>query len=72
MPARLFQTLGRHVLKEFDKLKTFSKFNVSSIKSNFKQEFELFNFDNQNKIRQLISSIKIRYDDEWKKGSKTG
>ena len=55
------------VLKEFDKLKTFSKFNVSSIKSNFKQEFELFNFDNQNKIRELISSIKIRYDDEWKK-----
>ena len=55
------------VLKDVDKFKTFSKFNVNSIKSNFKKEFEAFDFDNQNKIRELIFSMKIRYDDEWKK-----
>tara|TARA_B100000965_G_scaffold196369_1_gene163997 strand:- start:2177 stop:3250 length:1074 start_codon:yes stop_codon:yes gene_type:complete len=48
-------------------LKTFSKFNINSIKSNFKQEFQTFDFNDQKKIMQLIKSIKIKYDDEWKK-----
>ena len=39
----------------------------SKRESNFKLEFEKFNFSDENKINQLIQSMKIRYDDEWKK-----
>ncbi len=55
------------VFQDKDKFKTFSKFNINSIKSNFKLEFQKFNFDEKDKIKQLIKSMKIRYDDEWKK-----
>ncbi len=55
------------VFKDKNNFKTFSKFNVNSIKSNFKKEFEIFEFKEQNKISELIKSMKIIYDDEWKK-----
>ena len=55
------------VFQDKNNFKTFSKFNVNTIKSNFKLEFQKFDFDDKNKIRQLIKSIKTRYDDEWKK-----
>ena len=47
--------------------KTFSKFNVNAIKSNFKLEFEKFDFHDDDKVKKIIKSMKIRYDDEWKK-----
>ncbi len=55
------------VFKDVENLKTFSKFNVNSIKSNFKIEFPKFKFEEKNKIKELIRSMKIKYDDEWKK-----
>ena len=55
------------VLQDKESFKTFTKFNVNSIKSNFKLEYEKFNLDEKDKIIKLIQSMKIRYDDEWKK-----
>ena len=55
------------VFQDTDNFKTFSKFNVNSVKSNFKEDFKKFKFDNVDKIKQLIISLKTRYDDEWKK-----
>ena len=55
------------VFKDKDNFKTFSKFNVDFVKSNFKNEFEIFGFDEKDIIKKLITSMKIRYDDEWKK-----
>ena len=55
------------VFQDIDNFKTFSKFNINSVKSNFKVDFKKFRFDNMDKIKQLIISLKTRYDDEWKK-----
>ena len=55
------------IFQDKENFKTFSKFNVNEIKSNFKLEFEKFNFNDDKKIKELIKSMKIRYDDEWKK-----
>ena len=55
------------IFKDENYFNTFSKFNVSSINSNFKKEFQVFEFNKENKIKELISSLKIKYDDEWKK-----
>ena len=55
------------VFKDTDAFKTFSKFNVDSVESNFKNEFQIFGFDEKDIIKKLITSMKIRYDDEWKK-----
>ena len=55
------------VFQDKDNFKTFTKFNVNSIKSNFKKEFKIFDVQDQNKIRDLIKFMKIKYDDEWKK-----
>ena len=55
------------IFKDENYFNTFSKFNVSSINSNFKKEFQVFEFNKNNKIKELISSLKIKYDDEWKK-----
>ena len=55
------------IFQDKNSLKTFSKFNINSIKSNFKEEFQTFNFNDQKKIIQLIEAMKIKYDDEWKK-----
>ena len=52
------------VFGDKNKFKTFSKFNVNEIASNFKFEFEIFNF---NETKELIKFMKTRYDDEWKK-----
>tara|TARA_Y100000590_G_scaffold179730_1_gene204872 strand:+ start:47 stop:1039 length:993 start_codon:yes stop_codon:yes gene_type:complete len=54
------------VFQDNENFKTFSKFNVNQIKSNFKIEFKKFNFSEENKVKQLIQSMKIKYDDEWK------
>ncbi len=40
---------------------------MNSVKSNFKEDFKKFKFDNVDKIKKLIISLKTRYDDEWKK-----
>ena len=55
------------VFKDTDAFKTFSKFNVDLVESNFKNEFQIFGFDEKDIIKKLITSMKIRYDDEWKK-----
>mgnify|MGYP001365982664 CR=1 FL=1 len=55
------------IFKDSDNYKTYSKFNINSVTSNFKQEFEIFEFENQDKIKEIINLMKIRYDDEWKK-----
>ena len=55
------------IFKDNENFKTFSKFNINSIQSNFKQEFKSFQFDNSKEIKKLIKTMKIRYDDEWKK-----
>ncbi len=55
------------ILKDNNTFQTFSRFNVSSVKSNFKEEFQIFSFDEADKVRKLIKNMKIRYDDEWKK-----
>ncbi len=55
------------VFKDNNNFKTFSKFNINSVKSNFKHDFQLFELDNQNKLREFIIELKTRYDDEWKK-----
>ena len=55
------------VLKDINNFKTFSRFNVNSIKSNFKDEFQIFNFEDKKKIKELVYLMKVRYDDEWKK-----
>ena len=55
------------IFMDKDNLKTFSKFNVNSIQSNFKEEFGKFELEDLDKIKELINSMKIRYDDEWKK-----
>tara|TARA_B100000029_G_scaffold290313_1_gene283918 strand:- start:293 stop:1366 length:1074 start_codon:yes stop_codon:yes gene_type:complete len=55
------------IFRDKENFKTFSKFNVNAIKSNFKLEFEKFNLNDEDKIKQLIKSMKIKYDDEWKK-----
>ena len=55
------------VLQDKENFKTFTKFNVNSIKSNFKLEYAKFNLDEKDKIKKLIQSMKIRYDDELKK-----
>ena len=55
------------ILQDSNSFKTFSKLNINSIKSNFKQEFQTFDLNDKKKIIQLIKSMKINYDDEWKK-----
>ena len=55
------------IFRDKENFKTFSKFNVNAIKSNFKLEFEKFNLNDEDKIKQLIKTMKIKYDDEWKK-----
>ncbi len=55
------------LFEDKDNLKTFSKFNINLVKSNFKKEFQKFEFDDKAKIKELIESMKIKYDDEWKK-----
>ncbi len=55
------------VFQDKENFKTFSKFNVNQIKSNFKLEFKKFNFNEEDKVKNLIQKMKIRYDDEWKK-----
>ena len=55
------------VFEDIDNLKTFSKFNINSTESNFKQVFQTFNFEDKKEIQKLIKQMKIRYDDEWKK-----
>ena len=55
------------ILWDKNNFKLFSKLNINSIKSNFKQEFEIFALENDRKVEQLIRIMKIRYDDEWKK-----
>ena len=55
------------IFKDENYFNTFSKFNVSSINSNFKKEFQVFEFNKENKIKELIKFLKIKYDDEWKK-----
>ena len=55
------------ILRDKNNFKIFSKFYINSIKSNFKQEFEIFELENDKKVKQLIQTMKIRYDDEWKK-----
>ena len=55
------------VFADKKKFKTFSKFNVNQIASNFKLEFEIFNFNEIEEINKMIKVMKIRYDDEWKK-----
>ncbi len=54
------------ILRDKNNFKIFSKFYINSIKSNFKQEFEIFELENDKKVKQLIQTMKIRYDDEWK------
>ena len=55
------------IFRDKDNFKSFSKFNINSVKSNFKKEFKLFQFKDEEKIKELIKIMKIRYDDEWKK-----
>jgi len=55
------------VFKDDDTFKTYSKFNVNKVKSNFKSEFEKFNLNDDSKIKKMIQIMKIKYDDEWKK-----
>ena len=55
------------VFADDNNFKTFSKLNINSIESNFKQEFQRFNLEDQDKVKELIRLIKIKYDDEWKK-----
>jgi len=55
------------IFKDNNSLKTFSKFHVNSINSNFKSEYQIFELNEENKIKELIKLIKVRYDDEWKK-----
>jgi len=55
------------IFRDKDNFKSFSKFNINSVKSNFKKEFKLFQFKDEEKIKELIKVMKIRYDDEWKK-----
>ena len=55
------------IFQDKDNFKSFSKFNINSVKSNFKKEFKLFQFKDEEKIKELIKIMKIRYDDEWKK-----
>ena len=55
------------VFQDKQTFKTFSKFNINSIQSNFKLEFKKFNFDEKDKVEKLIQLMKTRYDDEWKK-----
>ena len=55
------------IFQDKDNFKSFSKFNINSVKSNFKKEFKLFQFKDEEKIKELIKVMKIRYDDEWKK-----
>ena len=55
------------IFQDKDNFKSFSKFNINSVKSNFKKEFKLFQFKDEEKIKELIKLMKIRYDDEWKK-----
>ncbi len=55
------------IFKDNENFKTFSKFNINSIQSNFKQEFKSFQFEDSKEIKKLIKTMKIRYDDEWKK-----
>ena len=42
------------IFQDKENFKTFSKFNVNEIKSNFKLEFEKFNFNDDKKIKELI------------------
>ena len=55
------------VFVDNNSLKTFSKFNINSVKSNFKEEFNFLKIDDHKKIKNLIKFMKIKYDDEWKK-----
>tara|TARA_Y100001970_G_scaffold283327_1_gene398158 strand:+ start:1841 stop:2914 length:1074 start_codon:yes stop_codon:yes gene_type:complete len=55
------------IFRDEKNFKTFSKININSIKLNFKEEFELFEFEDEDKLKKLINFMKIRYDDEWKK-----
>ncbi len=55
------------VLKDNNNFRTFSKLNIQSSKSNFKKEFDAFEFDNVKDIEKLVKHMKVIYDDEWKK-----
>ncbi len=55
------------IFEDIDNLKIFSKFNINSTESNFKQVFQTFDFEDKKEIQKLIKQMKIRYDDEWKK-----
>ena len=55
------------IFKDNNNIKTFSRLNINSVQSNFQNEFQSFDLDNLVKIRELITSMKIGYDDEWKK-----
>ncbi len=55
------------IIKDKNGFNTFSKFNVNSIKSNFKIEIQEFKLEDEDKLKKIINSMKIRYDDEWKK-----
>ena len=55
------------IFEDKQNFKTFSKFNINSVKSNFKLEFEKFDLNDNEKVQKLVRSVKIRYDDEWKK-----
>ena len=55
------------VLKDNNNFKTFSKLNIETSKSNFKKEFDAFEFDNVKDIEKLVRHMKVIYDDEWKK-----
>ena len=55
------------IYKDKDFFKTFSKFNIDSIQSNFKQDFSFFKLKDKKKTDDLIKFMKIKYDDEWKK-----
>ena len=55
------------ILEDNENFKTFSRFNVDTIKSNFKLEFKKFNLKDEDKTKKMIQLIKTKYDDEWKK-----
>ena len=55
------------IYKDKDFFKTFSKFNIDLIQSNFKQDFSFFKLEDKKKTEDLIKFMKIKYDDEWKK-----
>ncbi len=55
------------LLKDTNYIRTFSKFNISSVQSNFKKDFQIIELKDFDKVKELITLMKIKYDDEWKK-----